>query len=169
MSSISEKTAPAAPPRLGGRADTRIPSVVMYRIHAVSKLGSRMFDSQVEAHGVTRAQWMVLMYVHHMPGATQTALAASMQMGRAAMGKILDRMEAKKLIARRPDENDQRVRRVYPVGPKPELQAFMPEAERAFYDALLGNLSEEQLNALNEALGIMHQNALAALGLDENE
>jgi MarR family transcriptional regulator for hemolysin len=159
----------AIPPGLGDEGDTRIPAVVMYRIHALSKLISHFFDSQVGAHGITRAQWTTLMYVHHMPGATQTALADSMQMGRAAMGKMLDRMESKGLINRRADENDQRVRRVYPTGVKDEFATFMPDAERALYDTFMGNLSAEQLQALDEALAIMHQNGLSAVGLDENE
>src|SRR5690606_36760981 len=103
------------------------------------------------------------MYVHHTPGATQTALADAMQVGRAAMGKMLDRLEGKGLIDRRADENDQRVRRVYPVSETVELTRFMPDAERALYAAFFGGMPREQMEAVNDALGVMHANGIAAV------
>lgn len=169
MKSSSENPKHGLPPGLPVNPDVRLPSELMYRIHALSRLISFFFDKLVEPHGITRAQWTTLMYIHHMPGATQTELADSMQMGRAAMGKMLDRLESKGLVERRADEADQRVRRVFPVSDAMELKKFMQQPEAALYAAFFGEMPREQMQDLNDALGTMHENGIAAMSRIEGQ
>jgi MarR family transcriptional regulator for hemolysin len=52
------------------------------------------------------------MHIYEQEGLTQTELAELMQMGRASLGKLLERLEVKGWIERRADASDSRVRRV---------------------------------------------------------
>ncbi|QDZ12045.1 MarR family transcriptional regulator [Devosia ginsengisoli] len=88
-------------------------SDVLYAIHEVSRLVSTLSDRGLGAHGITHTQWWGLMHIYEHEGATQTELAEIFHMGRAAAGKLLERLEAKNWVERRSDAGDSRVRRVY--------------------------------------------------------
>lgn len=139
----------------------------MYRIHEISRLISTYFDAAVAEHDITRAQWSAIMHVSQNPGATQTELAGLMQMGRAATGKMLDRLEQKSWIERRPDERDSRLRRVYPHKDADTLFAFMPEAARHLYDDFYAGMPDNQVEDLYDLLMKMRSNARRVLGKDE--
>lgn len=135
----------------------------MYRIHEVSRLISLYFDQLVVAHGITRAQWTAIMHVSQNPGATQTQLADIMQIGRAAAGKMLDRLEEKDWIERRPDPSDNRVRRVYSRNKIDPLHKVIPNAAIKLYDEFYAGLSDEQLDQLHDMLMVMRENGRAAV------
>lgn len=146
--------------RLDPRADT------MYRIHEVSRLISIYFDRLVAVQGITRAQWTAIMHVSQNPGSTQTDLANIMQLGRAAAGKMFDRLEEKGWIERRADENDNRLRRVYSAEAAEALLGFIPEAANQLYEEFYKGMSEEQIETLYAALIQMRDNGNRALGKD---
>lgn len=134
----------------------------MYRIHELSRLISLYFDQLVAEHGVTRAQWTTLMHVGQNPGCTQTQLADTMQVGRAAAGKMLDRLEEKGWIERQSDAADNRVRRVY-AKPPTELQDIIPTAAIRLYDDFYAGLSDKQIDTLHETLSTIIENGREAL------
>lgn len=70
-------------------------------------------DQNLAKVGVTHVQWWAMMHIYEHEGLTQTELASLMQMGRASVGKLVERLEAKSWIERRPDASDSRVRRVF--------------------------------------------------------
>lgn len=165
---IGEGMTQSEPSQARGRdRRVRIRADAMYRIHEVSRLISTYFDNAMAAHCITRAQWNAIMHVNQNPGATQTELADLMQMGRAGIGKMLDRLEQKSWIERRPDENDSRVRRVYPHKDADTLFAFMPEAARRLYDDFYAGMGDAEVEQLHDALQTMRRNARLALGKDE--
>lgn len=139
------------------RADT------MYRIHEVSRLISAYFDHLVAEHGITRAQWSAIMHVSQNPGATQTQLAELMQMGRAAAGKMLDRLEEKNWIERRDDPQDSRLRRVYPRSTTEPLHEVIPVAAIKLYDEFFAGMSTKDVEGLLNALNAMQDNGRRAL------
>ncbi|NMA99828.1 MAG: MarR family transcriptional regulator [Phyllobacteriaceae bacterium] len=143
--------------RLNVRADA------MYRIHEVSRLISTYFDQLVSQHGITRAQWTTVMHITQNQGATQTQLADTMQMGRAAAGKMLDRLEEKGWIERRPDPSDHRVRRVYTQSKIQPLHESIPTAAKKLYEEFYAGLSDEQIEQLHETLIVMRDNGRSAI------
>jgi len=135
----------------------------MYRIHEVSRLISSYFDHIVAEHGITRAQWSAIMHVSQNPGATQSQLAEIMQMGRAAAGKMFDRLEEKGWIERRSDAEDNRVRRVYSRNEIDPLRTIIPAAATRLYDEFYGDLTNEQIDQLHDMLMTMRENGRNAL------
>ena len=112
---------------------------LLYTIHELSRLISTHVDRAMADHRLTHAQWWGLMHIFRHEGATQTELAEIMQMGRPAAGKLLDRLEAKRWVERRPDPSDSRLRRVYlrrEVVPIFELMTS--EGKQLLQDLLVG-------------------------------
>src|SRR5947207_4225279 len=84
-----------------------------FLIHDVSRLRRSAFDRQVKALNVTRSQWWVLAYLSRQDGMTQTKLAEELDLGKVAIGGLVDRLEKTGLVRREPDASDRRVNRVY--------------------------------------------------------
>lgn len=135
----------------------------MYRIHELSRMISNYFDQLVAEHGITRAQWTAIMHISQNPGASQSQMAETMQMGRAAAGKMFDRLEEKGWIERRNDPEDSRLRRVYARKEIAPLQDVIPEAAAELYNAFYAGLSDRQVNELHQTLMTMIDNGRSSL------
>jgi DNA-binding MarR family transcriptional regulator len=79
----------------------------------VARLMRTVFDRRVRTLGLTRPQWLALFRLHRRPGASQSELADMMEIEKAPAGRIVDRMEEKGWIERRPDPLDRRINRIY--------------------------------------------------------
>ncbi len=119
-----------------------------FLIHDVARLMRIAHDRRMRPLGLTRSQWWVINHVYFHPGISQTNLARLLDVGRATLGRLLDRLEAKEWIYRCPDENDSRIKRVYlseTIGPL--LQTMRFEAKRTL-DRSLSCLSEKEQSEL---------------------
>lgn len=79
----------------------------------VARLLQIDFDRRVTSLSLTRAQWRVLLWVYRAPGITQSELADALEVQKASLGRMLDRLTDKDWIERRADNNDRRIRRVH--------------------------------------------------------
>jgi MarR family transcriptional regulator for hemolysin len=137
---------------------------LFYMIHDLSRLVSLYFDRAMGQHQLTRAQWWGMMHVGEHEGATQTELADVMQMGRASAGKLLERLESKGWIERRPDETDSRVRRVFLTKNANAVRELMTiEGSNLFQDFLDG-LSEAEEDSMLNAMRKMKDNGERHIG-----
>jgi MarR family transcriptional regulator for hemolysin len=136
---------------------------VLYIIHELSRLISTTFDGYMARHKLTHGQWWAMMHLYENQGASQSDLAEKMQMGRASAGKLLERMEAKGWIERRPDPNDSRIRRVYFADGAVHVFSLMGKEGSALFHAMLGNIDPDTEMMLLEALRKIRQNAEAEL------
>ncbi|MFB0990775.1 MAG: MarR family transcriptional regulator, partial [Rhodospirillales bacterium] len=68
--------------------------------HDVARLMQNDFDRRVRTLGITRAQWRVLMWVYRTPGVSQSELADTLDVQKAALGRMLDRLADKEWIER---------------------------------------------------------------------
>jgi MarR family transcriptional regulator for hemolysin len=86
-----------------------------FLIHDVSRLRRTAFDHLMKPLRVTRSQWWVLNGLSEQGnhGITQTGLARLLDLGKVALGGIVDRLEDRGLVTRRPDTADQRINRVF--------------------------------------------------------
>lgn len=118
---------------------------LLYMMHELSRLISTHVDRAMTDLRLTHAQWWALMHVYQREGSTQTELAEIMQMGRPAAGKLLERLEAKHWIERRPDPGDSRVRRVYLRNEVvPVFELMTTEGRQLFQDFLVGISAAEE-------------------------
>jgi len=67
------------------------------------------FDERLSVLDLNLSQATLLAYVTDFGSSTQTELAEMVGLGRAATGTMIDQLESRGLLARRPDPNDRRV------------------------------------------------------------
>ncbi|MGD0505848.1 MAG: MarR family transcriptional regulator [Steroidobacteraceae bacterium] len=86
-----------------------------FLIHDVSRLRRTAFDHLMKPLDITRSQWWVLngLSIHGNQGITQSALAKLLDLGKVALGGIVERLEARGFVERRPDASDRRINRVF--------------------------------------------------------
>jgi len=139
-------------------------SELFYSMHELSRLISTYFDQAMVRHDLTHAQWWGLMHIIENEGLTQSELADIMQMGKAATGKLIDRLAEKNWAERRPDPRDSRNRRIYLLPDALPVFAAMREGGAQLFTAFLEGISEEEEQALIRGLRQIKQNAVKRTG-----
>ena len=108
-----------------------------FLISDVARLLRTAFDRRVRRLGLTRSQWLVINRLHRRPGATQSELAEMLEVEKATAGRMVDRMEKKGWVERRPDAADRRVNRLHLTSEADLIQLRLGRvAERTVDDAL---------------------------------
>ncbi len=99
---------------------------VLILVNDVARQVRTRFDQRARAKGMTRAQWMILAMLERRPGLSQNEMASSLEVEPISVGRLIDRLEARGLVERRPDPTDRRVRRLHLLA---EAQPFLEEIE----------------------------------------
>jgi MarR family transcriptional regulator, transcriptional regulator for hemolysin len=86
---------------------------VLVLIHDVARLIRVHADRRARAHGMTRAQWIVLARLDRQPGLSQNELAAIAEVEPITIARLIDRLEKRGLVERRPDAKDRRIWRLH--------------------------------------------------------
>lgn len=84
-----------------------------FLVHDVARFIRHALDLKVSDIGLTRSQWWVLAYLQRDEGRTQTELAEILDIGRAALGRLVDRLEARGWVERRPHRTDRRKNTIF--------------------------------------------------------
>jgi MarR family transcriptional regulator for hemolysin len=142
------------------------PDHVGYLIGDVSRMLRTVYDRRVEPLGLTRAQWRVLARISRIEGCTQTELAAELEIEKPTLGKLIERLEEKEWVTRRPDENDARTKRVFLTKRAgPVLNEMFSLADEVL-DAAIAGLSLKEADQLNAALLQVKSNLSELLNSD---
>lgn len=112
-----------------------------YLVHDVSRLRRHAFDLLMKPFGITRSQWWVLGQLMRQDGMTQTQLATILDVGRASLGTVLDRLETGGLIRREVDSIDKRSNRVFLTKTAEKLIGKMIDQEKVFNELILKKVS----------------------------
>jgi DNA-binding MarR family transcriptional regulator len=70
-------------------------------------------DKRARAHGMTRAQWGILVRLEENPGLLQKELADILEVEPITVARLIDRLEARGMVERRPDPMDRRCWRLH--------------------------------------------------------
>jgi hypothetical protein len=73
-----------------------------FLIHDVSRLRRSAFDRCLKPLNVTRSQWWVLACLSREDGMTQSQLAEELDLGKVAVGGLIDRLEKAGLLGAMP-------------------------------------------------------------------
>ncbi|ENQ3158598.1 TPA: MarR family winged helix-turn-helix transcriptional regulator [Pseudomonas aeruginosa] len=114
---------------------------IAFHIHDVSRMRRAAYDQVMKPIGITRAQWWVLAHLSRQDGMMQTQLADLLEVGKASVGTLLERLEAAKLIERRPDAVDKRAKRVYMLRSAHQVMKTLMQEEAKFNDRVLAGLT----------------------------
>lgn len=89
------------------------PFPIGLEIHEISRSLRRAFDARVRGSGFTQEQWRALWHLSRNEGISQTKLADILEMQPISVGRLIDRLEAAGLVARRPHPTDRRAVKLY--------------------------------------------------------
>lgn len=137
-----------------------------FLIHDVSRLRRSAFDRCLKPLNVTRSQWWVLAYLSREDGMTQSQLAVELDLGKVAVGGLIDRLEKAGLVRREADAADRRVNRVFLEAKSKQLVARMRKVSHKMNATILSGLADESLESTALTLDAMKRNLLEYLGGD---
>ncbi|WP_114970552.1 MarR family winged helix-turn-helix transcriptional regulator [Rhodoferax ferrireducens] len=138
-----------------------------FLIHDVSRLRRSAFDRCLKPLSVTRSQWWVLAYLSREDGMTQSQLAEELDIGKVAVGGLIDRLEKSGLVRRDADAGDRRVNRVFLEPKSKQLIARMRKISHRMNEQILVGLTDEQLEASAVTLDGMKANLQTYLSANE--
>ena len=127
-----------------------------FLIHDVSRLRRTVIDKSLKPLGITRSQWWVLSNLsrnssHEM---VQTELANVLDIGKVALGGLLDRLEASGYIERKADPTDRRAKRIVMTEKGEEVLEKMQEQARDLNRDTLRDITEQEISLTED---IMHR------------
>lgn len=128
-----------------------------YLIHDVSRLRRVSFDRELAPLGITRSQWWVLAFISRNDGLQQTRLANELDVGKVALGSLIDRLEASGFVERRADGKDRRVKRVFLTDAARELMGKIQPISDSFNARILEGIPREDLELTSRTLYAMKQ------------
>ena len=137
-----------------------------FLIHDVSRLRRSAFDRCLKPLNVTRSQWWVLAYLSREDGMTQSQLAEELDLGKVAVGGLIDRLEKSGLLRREADAADRRVNRVFLEPKSKQLIAKMRKVSHRMNEQILSGLPDARLESSAVTLDAMKRNLLTYLGGD---
>ncbi|QJW85924.1 MarR family transcriptional regulator [Ramlibacter terrae] len=118
-------------------------------------------DAALEPRGLTSAQWIPLLKLHLGVAGTVAELARECRLDTGAMTRMLDRLEAKGLVARVRSSQDRRVVNLELTDSGREAAAQIPAELCKVQNALLQGLSVPEWEQLKSLLHRVLDNALA--------
>jgi DNA-binding MarR family transcriptional regulator len=134
-----------------------------FLMHDVSRLRRRVVDRALKPLGVTRSQWWVLAFLSRSDGMSQVALADELDLGKVALGQLIDRLEKTGFVLRRADDSDRRIKRVFLTRRGQALIARIRENVTVTEKEILENIDETDLRATGRALRKMKETLLAMI------
>jgi len=131
-----------------------------YLMHDVSRLRRSAFDRSLKPLNVTRSQWWVLAYLSRQDGMTQSQLAEELDLGKVAIGGLIDRLEKSDLVRREADSSDRRVNRVFLQPQSKSLINKMRKMNHKLNEIILKDIADVELELTAKTLVGIKKNLL---------
>ncbi|MBN9256018.1 MULTISPECIES: MarR family transcriptional regulator [unclassified Mesorhizobium] len=135
---------------------------ISFVLHDVARLLRKRFEQRSRASGLTRAQWQVLAYLSLHEGIHQNKLADLIEIMPITLARLLDKMEARGFIERRPNPADRRAWLLYLKPAAHPLIEIMRANGQKTRDEAFAGLSEEAQQQLLQTLCLIKSNLLEA-------
>lgn len=102
-----------------------LPDLIGYNLRRAEALMTQDFTRVTEELGVTPGQFGTLVLIDANPGLNQTALGRALGIDRSTVVSVIDKLEARGLVARAPSASD---RRSYALGLSPAGSELLDRA-----------------------------------------
>ena len=86
---------------------------LLFLLHDVARLLRVDADKRARLNNMTRAQWGILIWLKRQPGISQKELAEFLEVEPITVARLIDRLEARGMVERRPDPRDRRIWRLH--------------------------------------------------------
>jgi DNA-binding MarR family transcriptional regulator len=88
-----------------------------YLFRRMQQIAVAIFMEECKAFDLTPVQYAALIAIHTHPGIDATRLSAVIAFDRSTLGNVIERLETKKLIERKPSPDDKRVKLLFLTKP----------------------------------------------------
>jgi len=123
------KPMPSKPPPITMDAVYAAPG---YLFRRMQQIAVAIFVEECRERDLTPVQYAALVAIHTHPGIDATRLSAVIAFDRSTLGSVIERLEAKQYIERKPAREDKRVKLLYLTRSGARLLSdIMPSVERA--------------------------------------
>jgi len=103
-----------------------------YLFRRMQQIAVAIFVEECRAYDLTPVQYAALVAIRTHPGIDATRLSAVIAFDRSTLGNVIERLEAKQLIERKPSRQDKRVKLLYLTKAGAALlRDIMPSVDRA--------------------------------------
>jgi len=85
----------------------------LFLLHDVARLLRTEADKRARRNGMTRAQWVMLIWLDRRPGLSQKELSELLEVEPITVARLVDRLEARGMVERRADPADRRIWRLH--------------------------------------------------------
>jgi DNA-binding MarR family transcriptional regulator len=126
--------------------------VVVTLLNFHSRL-ERCMSGELSVHGMTLAQYDVLMTLCHGDGITQQELAERLLVTKANVVGLIDRVSAAGWVERRSDPEDRRINRLYLTDAGRRLASKAQPGQYALLKKIFGSLTEAELRQVHALVG----------------
>lgn len=134
---------------------SRSPAVrreILFQITDVARAMRTYVDQRAREHGMTRAQWGVLLRLERQEGMMQAEMAEALEIQPISVARLIDRLCSQKLVERRPHPSDRRANCLYLTDKgRATLSSFVPLG-REISAGVLASLSEAETASLLDML-----------------
>lgn len=134
---------------------------LMFLLHDVARLLRVEADKRARRNGMTRAQWVMLIWLERRPGLSQKELAELLEVEPITVARLIDRLEARGMVERRADPQDRRIWRLHL---RPAALSVLSEIERhrtEMVALISAGLDADAIAGMTEGLARMKQTLCA--------
>ena len=133
--------------------DFRLDDFLPYLLNNAAESTSRAFSEHYRKDfGMTRAQWVILARLERMGGLSQKELADVLEVEPISVARLIDRLQARGLVERRPDATDRRVWRLHLTPAATPILERIATYRAELHDRITQGLDHEAVLHVVEAL-----------------
>jgi MarR family transcriptional regulator for hemolysin len=125
---------------------------LLFLLHDVARLLRVDADKRARFHGMTRAQWAILIWLERQPGISQKELSELLEVEPITVARLIDRLEARGMVERRPDPRDRRIWRLHLLRPARDVLHEIDEQRAAMTRIVTAGIDERSIEIMTEAL-----------------
>ncbi len=125
---------------------------LLFLLHDVARLLRVEADKRARLHGMTRAQWGILIWLERQPGISQKELSELLEVEPITVARLIDRLESRGMVERRPDPRDRRIWRLHLLRPALDVLHEIDEQRADMTRIVTTGINEEQLHTMTQAL-----------------
>jgi MarR family transcriptional regulator for hemolysin len=125
---------------------------LLFLLNDVARLLRVDADKRARAHGMTRAQWAILIWLERQPGISQKELAELLEVEPITVARLVDRLEARGMVERRPDPRDRRIWRLHLLLPAHLVLREINQQRVEMAELVTHDIDEDSQTTMIEAL-----------------
>ena len=125
---------------------------LLFLLHDVARLLRVDADKRARLHGMTRAQWAILIWLERQPGISQKELSELLEVEPITVARLIDRLQARGMVERRPDPRDRRIWRLHLLRPAHDVLHEIDGQRAIMTRTVTAGISGQSIEIMTEAL-----------------